>query len=324
LLRINAHCHASLPHDKLFAFYALASDVRNGNLSIDYNMSIEDVNREVTLHVLAQEKHLWCLEVDCGLWNSTKKIQSSHERQEMSGSTRRLPSWIRNWEKVGPHGRISSVDSSDTADPFTAAGMTVFTPQESEFRDALVVEGHIADIIVEVGFKHAYTTTFDADSLFYVRCKKTLERLSGTKQYPSKELYDAAFVRTIRPNICFRRRGDMTARESQWWVAHISNLDYPIDKEDHFDYLDIPNLHSEHKEFGVGQKVAIAEAGFMALVPDTTCVGDEVSLLKGGNVPFILRGEERGAWSLVGASHVDGIMHGEAFEEGECRRILLR
>lgn len=43
-----------------------------------------------------------------------------------------------------------------------------------------------------------------------------------------------------------------------------------------------------------GRKLAAIENGHLALVPDDTLVGDDITSLVGGNVPFVLhsRGDE--------------------------------
>ena len=54
-------------------------------------------------------------------------------------------------------------------------------------------------------------------------------------------------------------------------------------------------------------------------------VGDEVWVLKGGNVPFVLRRVKEGVYRLVGDAYVHGIMHGEAIPTRcDFRKILLQ
>ena len=59
------------------------------------------------------------------------------------------------------------------------------------------------------------------------------------------------------------------------------------------------------------------EKGFFGLVPGKAEIGDEVAILNGGNVPFILRPFETGneqelVYRLVGDGYFHGLMHGEA------------
>ena len=62
------------------------------------------------------------------------------------------------------------------------------------------------------------------------------------------------------------------------------------------------------------------EGGFLCLAPKETRVGDVVSVLMGGKVCYILRGENEDGregeevveWRLVGEAYVHGLMKGEA------------
>jgi hypothetical protein len=80
----------------------------------------------------------------------------------------------------------------------------------------------------------------------------------------------------------------------------------------------------------------IMEKGYFGLGPKDTKIGDEVWVLFGGNVPFVLRagkgegearemGENAGGHVLIGDSYVHGVMDGEILEgrsKGEKRVIL--
>ncbi|KAL8915907.1 MAG: hypothetical protein Q9208_008803 [Pyrenodesmia sp. 3 TL-2023] len=54
--------------------------------------------------------------------------------------------------------------------------------------------------------------------------------------------------------------------------------------------------------------------GFLGSAPESTREGDQIYLLSGGRVPFVLRPRSDGTYRLVGESYVHGIMQGEAFD----------
>ena len=66
--------------------------------------------------------------------------------------------------------------------------------------------------------------------------------------------------------------------------------------------------------------------GFLMLAPEGAEVGDKVVLVKGGRVPLVVRRDstEEGCYRLVGEAYVDGIMNGEAFQEGDCVEMRIR
>lgn len=66
------------------------------------------------------------------------------------------------------------------------------------------------------------------------------------------------------------------------------------------------------------QKFFITESGLMGLSHLDTEPGDEVWVLNGGKVPFVLvprGGDGNSDYDFVGRSHVEGIMLGEIFED---------
>ncbi|KAI1855896.1 hypothetical protein JX265_011979 [Neoarthrinium moseri] len=64
------------------------------------------------------------------------------------------------------------------------------------------------------------------------------------------------------------------------------------------------------------RKIAVTDEGYMGLVPMCSQVGDEVFLLGGASVPFVLRRRDP-AWNkfiLVGDCYIHGVMEGEVME----------
>ena len=61
--------------------------------------------------------------------------------------------------------------------------------------------------------------------------------------------------------------------------------------------------------------LAVTHTGYLALVHESTRCGDDVCLLLGSTVPFIVRQAEREQtrYTLVSDAYVPGIMHGELF-----------
>src|SRR5271170_2309666 len=60
----------------------------------------------------------------------------------------------------------------------------------------------------------------------------------------------------------------------------------------------------------------------LALVPESSCVGDTIALCKGGRVPLVLR-RHPGGFQLIGESYVHGVMNGEAFVEEQCEVLCV-
>ena len=52
------------------------------------------------------------------------------------------------------------------------------------------------------------------------------------------------------------------------------------------------------------------EKGYLGLAPWGAREGDVICVLRGGDVPFVLREKEHGYWALVGEAYLHGIMDG--------------
>ena len=64
--------------------------------------------------------------------------------------------------------------------------------------------------------------------------------------------------------------------------------------------------------------------GYIGAAPELMKVGDTITIMHGGRVPFILRQRENeDKWELIGDCYVDGVMHGEAFDKTKCRDFCI-
>ncbi|KAF9893477.1 hypothetical protein FE257_010789 [Aspergillus nanangensis] len=73
----------------------------------------------------------------------------------------------------------------------------------------------------------------------------------------------------------------------------------------------------------LGRRVMRTQNGYIGLAPPGAQKGDQVVLLEGGRVPYLLRKVDDESYKLVGECYVHGIMYGEAFDEERCCDIIL-
>jgi hypothetical protein len=88
-----------------------------------------------------------------------------------------------------------------------------------------------------------------------------------------------------------------------------------------------------------GKRFFVTDSGFIGLAPGTSKEGDDVYVLEGASSPFVFRqldastfpddsaaGHEDPAVCLVGTTYIQGIMHGEIWEDFEIRgkEIIIR
>lgn len=78
-------------------------------------------------------------------------------------------------------------------------------------------------------------------------------------------------------------------------------------------------------------RIARTAKGYLARVPLQTRDGDQIALLRGGSVPFVVReirnggvsGDDHSRFQLVGGCYVHGIMYGEQWDDSLSHKILL-
>lgn len=65
------------------------------------------------------------------------------------------------------------------------------------------------------------------------------------------------------------------------------------------------------------------EDGRLARVPENAAPGDSICILHGAEVPYVLRLQEDGTFTVIGECYVHGIMHGEALDLSAYRPQIL-
>ncbi|XP_014554397.1 hypothetical protein COCVIDRAFT_28549 [Bipolaris victoriae FI3] len=63
-----------------------------------------------------------------------------------------------------------------------------------------------------------------------------------------------------------------------------------------------------------GRRLGRTRSGWLCLLPAHVQAGDKLILLKGANVPFVVRQRKDGYWLIVGDAYVHGIMQGQAYD----------
>lgn len=81
----------------------------------------------------------------------------------------------------------------------------------------------------------------------------------------------------------------------------------------HREILDPILSFEQMSMYSLQRRLVITAKGFMGLVSRSGEVGDEVWILRGARVPFILRRLETGTYQLLGEVYLHGYMNGEVF-----------
>lgn len=84
-------------------------------------------------------------------------------------------------------------------------------------------------------------------------------------------------------------------------------------------FANVSGPHTRERMF------AITERGYIGMVPPYSQVGDEVFIIPGAQVPFLMRRQQApngDKWQLVGESFIYGMMEGEMMAEGGVEQVL--
>ncbi|KAJ5261074.1 HET-domain-containing protein [Penicillium angulare] len=73
----------------------------------------------------------------------------------------------------------------------------------------------------------------------------------------------------------------------------------------------------------LGRRLLWTQSGYLGLAPPGAKKSDNVVILEGSRVPFILRKVDGGFWKVIGECYIHGIMYGEAFDSQKCMKIIL-
>ncbi|KAF2008542.1 hypothetical protein BU24DRAFT_360404 [Aaosphaeria arxii CBS 175.79] len=76
-------------------------------------------------------------------------------------------------------------------------------------------------------------------------------------------------------------------------------------------------LGSEITRRSLGRLPFVTKKGHLALSSYHVQRGDVIALIKGAQVPFVLRCQKSGKYRIISEAYVDGIMDGEAVRNGE-------
>jgi hypothetical protein len=76
--------------------------------------------------------------------------------------------------------------------------------------------------------------------------------------------------------------------------------------------------------FSSGRRGILTKKGWFVLSSGHVKVGDVLILLEGGKTPYVIRNTTReNEYQFVGDCYIHGIMHGERWDKGMCKKITL-
>ncbi|KAI0469144.1 HET-domain-containing protein [Xylaria cf. heliscus] len=312
MLSLCRTAEATLPVDKIFALLNLVS--RSHNPEPEYLKSKADVYREFAEFTLR---------------NGDGAIILSEAALTNRGDPS-LPSWVPDWSEAPARINLSQTLIASEGMFFNADGSRSAGEQRPKPRlrvegNVLFAQGVILQTIAVVGpdrpvpganLHDAPNITNLITILSYIQMFLGMEGAYPTgedKRTVAAILLEADQIKSPRNVTSF---WENTHSRDLMFEPELSSLGPdagPIPEAMRMRRLEDPQGYANMCRAVAGRRFAITDHGYVGLVPDMTRDGDKVCVLKGVNVPFVLREVGEQQYILVGDAYVHGIMQGEAF-----------
>ncbi|KAI3322975.1 hypothetical protein HD806DRAFT_94651 [Xylariaceae sp. AK1471] len=315
LLDMFAHTQATLEVDKLFALLALADDAADPLFSPDYDSPLEEIVRRYARGFVANGQTMELL-----------------YRAGVSKSCN-FCSWIPRLTHCDLQRTISDWDAAREFH----AGQSVPPVAQYDTGGYLHVKGYVFDTI-----QQTYPTRLGNGRR--VHCNEALADLRRlllyyAQDYPTGEMVEDLLIRlpigdARRPHLettANRLRGfrGFTSQPSEdaVWPPETRRLVLGLSVEQNT-VRDSAMARANQRIVSQYWSTVAAFASrlggavfcgtrrrYVGFVPGLAKMGDRICLLDGGRVPFLLRPEEGGMYSLVGEAYIHGIMQGQALKQ---------
>jgi len=336
----------SNPKDRIIATMGMLPPPSEASFHFDYAWSFDKLYHRFAVWLVWGARPLW------GSYERNRMLSHAGLERRVAGSRENesLPSWAPDWraQSIEQYAKpLYSIRKVPYRAISRSRGSAMFPIPEdgtTEIHEArqILVSGRLLDTIVGIadGPAAAHKSEKDALEEWHVNAFNLCETTAATSQgaltgtYPD---WEDAFARTLLGNDLYSgthampsyapiasptttRREALTELRSnpRWMEASVGYAQRSAPAT----YLQQMTTVCRNRKFAVGEK------GYMTLVPELAAVGDEVFLISGCAVPFLLRrrdaveggagtGAEGGIHVLVGECYVHGVMEGEEISGNE-------
>ncbi|KAH8669109.1 heterokaryon incompatibility protein-domain-containing protein [Xylariales sp. PMI_506] len=273
---------ATNPRDKIYGLLSVATDSRSLDIRPDYSKTICDIYIDVTRRLISQTKSL-----DVLRHVETFKFDDQ------------LPSWVPDWRSERleqfPIGKVDELD-------FNAALDSVISLRDLGDATKLGLQGiSIGTIsmttsgpLPEDEESHGYVI---GHNLWWTRALAA----AGSIYRPTGESLAVALGRT--------RVGDSDisgANQDAYYSIKVKKDERPRGR-----FAGLRSQWATMLRQCLYRQLISTRNGYIGLGPLTADLGDSVFLLRGANVPFVLRKVNKDEYRLIGQCYLHGVMYGE-------------
>ncbi|KAG4259320.1 hypothetical protein FPRO03_12996 [Fusarium proliferatum] len=319
--------------DKIFGMLGVTTqDIRSNYLRKDSTLSPGDVFRNFVLWEVFDN-------------NSLRALGISSDK---AGSQYSSPSWVPEFERLDPQ---SSLTGAKNQAKFNASGSLSKQVWTSDNETVLHVKGKIVDTLHTIGKESPATPETFTGENSHVYNFEPMNHLAINKHIieEAKNIWLAATERLAHCRDPFITRGvkrtfSTTPDGKISWAPFLRTLvcnrtsegkkapkEFILDDVASFvrqtlEVDVVPEYLMQRDRFkGIigleaftsltkSRRFAATDIGLVGYVPNRAKKGDLVCIFYGSDVPFVVRKEAEGKYSLVGECYIHGIMEGEAIK----------
>lgn len=310
---------ASVPHDKVYGLLTMFKHLGLGDLSIDYDAPFQSIFASFTKRVISLHEDLSILQ----LKRAQPEIESTDPPE--------LPSWIpdlrhphvrdrhdhRAFEALDVHGEARlflatglskcKIDLDDSLS-LSLKGVKVSTLQmASQPSGTLRGQWNGPNVLkfgdwwetIQSSGDDVYPATGETLDVAFARARiwDTFPRSSPDRYQGRRVLHRSPMADDIRRDILYQEELESSAEEFQAEEVQIEKLD--------------PELGAAIIRGTFDQRLFIDDADHIVIGHESCLVGDEVWLVMGSALSYILRPLTTGGYEFKGEAYVHGIMDGE-------------
>ncbi|KAI1866277.1 uncharacterized protein JN550_007665 [Neoarthrinium moseri] len=319
ILRQNFHREATDSRDKVYGVLGLVSSPRDiGSIRPDYRRSAREVYEDVTMNLIGSVSSLSVLAGD-----ATRNAD--------------FPSWVADW------GQQSKKDVWQWDIERTAMYHHYNATKNCELvadrlpGSILKVEGVLVDSIAAVGPLMNSENIGDSTS---TTCRDVLALASmpddDRQIYKCGGTWADAYWRTLCGDMIVEIEGSLKyemrrtkPEDRQMYELWRTVLQFGYDEalNNHTGIVDLEGYQASVVRATRNRKFFVTQNGYLGLGPDPILPGDDVYVISGSKVPFVLHRVDNSeadsrendsssypVFKLIGDSYVHGIMDGEALE----------
>jgi hypothetical protein len=293
------------PRDKLYAALGMAMDVNEDDIVPDYTKSFMVVYRDIAdFYISKSNDH----SLDF-LGDVQKSVSGTAFEHQPVG---RLPSWVPDWTfKIYMFPFEKYLDSDGYGRRNNAYNASHMFNENCYIDGArLHLQGSVLDHIVQVSTMNEWNLASGG-----LKAEWSWMPESADRPYFTGETLMEAFNHTLVADI-----GQQDTQGEWELLSRGFAINWDLVRRDRDTLTAVERQRQscmliDTKRAAFGRRMFTTSRGFMGLGPSDARIDDQVCLLFGGQVLYVLRAQENSYSEFVGECYVHGMMDGQACED---------